>query len=108
MQAAFALALSRQTEVHESPPDGVVMHGDREAARMPVGARQVSGWWESGPSAAVHGFECTGEAPLKQDGEECARGPCDNVQRGATCAGEVKGRQRGWVDGRSTFRLHKY
>ena len=53
---------------------GSLCVGDREAARMPVGARRVSCWWESGPSAGVHGFGCTGEGPLKVWAARSGRG----------------------------------
>ena len=36
-----------------------------------------------------------GWATQGEGGEEWARGPCDSVQGGATCADEVNGRLRG-------------
>ena len=96
-QAAFARALSRRTKVHEVPLMGWLCVGNREAARMPVGARWVSCWWESGPSAGVHGFGCTGEGPLRVRAARSGGGDRATMYKGGvTCAGKVNGRLRGW------------
>ena len=96
MQAAFLRALGRKQRSMKVPMMGSLCIGNREVAWMLVGACRVGlvGKWTFSCSAWfwVHRRGAT----QGQDGKEWVWGPCDNIQRGATCAGEVKGHLRGW------------
>ena len=82
MQAALHEHWAGKRRSMKVPMMGLLCIGNREVARMPVGARWVSGWWESGPSAAVHGFGHTGEGPLKVRTARSGRGDHAATYRG--------------------------